>query len=174
MGKSCLSKLSGNILVDCTLRSHGIKELYLMHVEDVTFTLAADGAQIATAAFAAGAKSYKVEGYKQNIQMTSSLRATDVSDRLDVSIMFKSVLSGSLTRGIMPGRFYVMAVYADSTGENTVWGLNSPLECSSIEYDSNANGRLATYTLTSPEGSAGNNLVTTSPAVSTSIISKSV
>ena len=174
MGKSCLSKLSGNILVDCTLRSHGIKELYLMHVEDVTFTLAADGTQIATATFAASAKSYKVEGYKQNIQMTSSLRTTDVSSRLDVSIMFKSVLSGSLSRGIMPGRFYVMVVYADSTGANSLWGLNSPLECSSIEYDSNANGRLATYTLTAPEGSAGNNLVTTLHAVSTSIISKSV
>lgn len=174
MGTSCLSKLPGNILMDCTLRSHGIKELYLMHAEDVTFTLAADGAQIATVAFAANAKSYKVEGYKQNIQMTSSLRTTDVSSRLDVSIMFKSVLSGSLSRGIMPGRFYVMVVYADSTGANSLWGLNSPLECSSIEYDSNTNGRLATYTLTAPEGSAGNNLVLTSPAVSTSIISKSV
>ena len=174
MGKSCLSKLSGNILVDCTLRSHGIKELYLMHVEDVTFTLASEGAQIATVAFATNAKSYKVEGYKQNIQMTSSLRTTDVSARLDISIMFKSVLSGSLSRGIMPGRFYVMVVYADSTGANSLWGLNSPLECSSIEYDSNANGRLATYTLTAQEGSAGNNLVTTLPAASTSIISKSV
>ena len=160
--------------MDFTLRSHGIKELYLMHAEDVTFTLSADSTQIANVAFAANAKSYKVEGYKQNIQMTSSLRTTDVSSRLDVSIMFKSVLSGSLSRGLMPGKFYVMLVYADSTGANSLWGLNSPLECSSVEYDSNTNGRLATYTLTAPEGSAGNNLVTTLPAVSTSIISKSV
>lgn len=174
MGKSCLSKLSGNILVDCTLRSHGIKDLYLMHVEDVTFALSSDGTQISTVTFAENAKSYRVEGYKQNIQITSSLRTTDASSRLDVSIMFKSVLSGPLSRGIMPGRFYAMAVYADSTGDNTVWGLNSPLECSSIEYDSNTNGRLATYTLTAPEGSAGNNLVTAPPAASTSIISKSV
>ena len=61
-----------------------------------------------------------------------------------------------------------------ATGSNTVWGCISPLECSNVEYDSNANGKLVTYTLSAPEGSAGNTRVVTSAAAATTIISKSV
>ena len=173
MSKTCLNKLSGNILVDCDLPSYGIPEIYLMHVEDVTFTYNAAGTQISAVTFATNAKSYKVEGYKQNIQVTSALRSTDSSGRFDTSIMFKSKLSGAIGRPVMTGKFYVMVVEPLSTGVNIVWGCNSPLECSNVEYDSNANGRFVTYTLTAPEGSAGNNLVVTYPAASTTIISKS-
>lgn len=174
MGKNCLNKLSGNILVNCTLPTHGIKELYLMHVEDVRFTYIGNGSVISAAAFTTGAKAYKVEGYKQNIQVTSALRSTDSSSRFDISITFKSRLSGDLAMPIMTGKFYAMVVQPQSTGDNFVWGCTSPLECSSVEYDSNANGGLITYTLTAAEGSAGNNPVVTTPSVATSIITKSV
>lgn len=173
MSKTCLNKLNDNILVGCDLPTHGIKDLYLMHVEDVTFTYNAANTTIDAVTFAQGAKSYKVEGYKQNLQVTASLRSTDVSGRLDVSVMFKSRLLGIIGHPVMAGKFYVMVVEPMSSGINSVWGCNSPLECSNIEYDSNANGSLVTYTLSAPEGSAGNNRIVTSPAAATSIISKS-
>lgn len=174
MSKTCLNKLSGNILVDCALPIHGIKDLYLMHVEDVAVTYSEYGTQITDITFVKGARSYKVEGYKQNLQVTAALHSTDVSGRFDVSIMFKSNLDGTIARAIMTGKFYVMLVESMSTGLNTVWGCNSPLECSNVEYDSNANCKLVTYTLATPEGSAGNNRIVTSPTVATSIIAKSV
>lgn len=174
MSKTCLEKLSGNILVDCALPTHGIPEIYLMHIEDVTFTYLVAGTQISAVTFATGAKSYKVEGYKQNLQVTASLRSTDASGRFDVSIMFKSKLSGAIGRPIMTGKFYVMVVEPLSTGVNIIWGCNTPLECSNVEYDSNANGKFVTYTLTAPEGSAGNNPIVSYPAVANTIISKSV
>lgn len=173
MSKTCLNRLSGNILVDCTLPSYGIPEIYLMHIEDVTFTYNAEGTLALTATFAASAKSYKVEGYKQNLQVTAALRSLDSSGRFDVSVMFKSQLSGAIGRPVMTGKFYVLVTDPLSTGYNVIWGCNAPLECSNIEYDSNANGKLVTYTLTAPEGSAGNNLVVADPAVVASIISKS-
>ena len=174
MSKSCLNKLSGNILVGCDLPSYGIPEINLMHIEDVTFTYSSTATQILTATFADGAKSYKVEGYKQNLQVTSAFRTTDASGRFDVSVMFKSKLSGEIGRPIMNGKFYVMVVDPQASGVNTVWGCNAPLECSTIEYDSNANGNLVTYTLSAPEGSAGNIRVVTSAKVAATIISKSV
>ena len=174
MAKNCLNKLTSNILTDCSLRPHGVKELYIMYAQDVTLTTSADGTLVSGIAFKEGAKSYKVEGYKQNIQVTSALRTTDASTRLDVSIMFKSILSGTMFRGLSMSKLYVMTVYHDSTGTNGLWGVNAPLECSNVEYDSNANGRLITYTLTAPEGSAGNNLVAATSGVSATIIAKSV
>lgn len=174
MSKTCLNKLSGNILVDCTLPIHGISELYLMHVEDVTFAYSSDATQITTATFASGAKSYKIEGYKQNLQVTSALRSTDASARFDVSVMFKTKLAGTYAQSITAGKFYVMLVEPMSSGTNTVWGCVSPLECSNVEYDSNANGKLVTYTLSAPDGSAGNMRVAASAAASSTIISKSV
>lgn len=174
MSKTCLNKLSGNILTDCAVPTHGIPEIYLMHIEDVAFTFNADGTLALTATFEASAKSYKVEGYKQNLQVTSALRSTDATGRFDVSVMFKSRLSGVIGRPIMTGKFYVMVADPLSTGLNVIWGCNAPLECSAVEYDSNANGKFVTYTLTAPEGSAGNNLIVLDPAVTATIISKSV
>lgn len=173
MPKTCLNRLSGNILTDCTLPAHGISNIYLMHAEDVKFTYSEDATQISNVAFATGAKSYKVEGYKQNLQATASLRSTDVSGRFDVSVMFKTPLEGTIAPAVMTGKFYVMLVEPLTTGLNTVWGCNAPLECSNVDYDSNANGKLVTYTLSAPEGSAGNHRVVASAAAATSIISKS-
>lgn len=173
MSKNCLNKLSGNILVNCTLPVHGISDIYLMHVEDVTFGYSSDGTQITDVTFAEGAKSYRVEGYKQNLQATASLRSTDVSARFDVSVMFKAVLDGTIAPAVMTGKFYVMLVEPLAAGLNTVWGCNAPLECSNVDYDSNANGKRVTYTLSAPEGSAGNHRVVASAAAATSIIAKS-
>ena len=79
MGKSCLNKLSGNITVGCTIPQVGVKNIYLMHAEDVTLTVDADMSTVATATIASGAAAILVEGYKQNIQLTSSVRAMDAS-----------------------------------------------------------------------------------------------
>ena len=174
MAKNCLNKLNDNILVDCTLPAVGVPEIYLMHVEDVSFTYNAAATTIDAVTFAGSAKPYKVEGYKQNLQVTASLRSTDISGRFDVSVMFKSRLLGTIGHPVMTGKFYVMVVEPMSGGINSVWGCNAPLECSNIEYDSNANGKLVTYTLSAPEGSAGNNRIVTSPTAAASIIAKSV
>lgn len=177
MGKSCLNKLAGGITVGCTIPQVGVKDIYLMHAEDVTFTYSPGGLLIGVT-FAEGAKSYKVEGYKQNIQVTASLKTTDASARVDSSVTFK-VPNNNSTRGtngilniVALGRFRVLAVFND--GDNMILGDVSPLECSSADFDSNANAKLATITLASPEGSAGNSARVVATEVATTIISKSV
>lgn len=177
MGKSCLNKLASGITVGCIIPQVGVKAIYLMHAGDVTFSYSPSGLLIGVV-FAGGAKSYKVEGYKQNIQVTASLKTTDVSARVDSSVTFKIPNNDSNrgTNGILNvvalGRFYVLAVFND--GDNMILGDVSPLECSSVDFDSNANARLATITLASPEGSAGNSARVVTNEVATTIISKSV
>lgn len=177
MGKSCLNKLTSNITVDCTIQPVGVKDIYLMHAEDVTFTYSPGGLLIGVV-FAKGAKSYKVEGYKQNIQVTASLKTTDASARIDSSVTFK-VPNNTGTRGtngllniVALSRFRVLAVFND--GDNMILGDVLPLECSSAEFDSNANAKMVTITLASPEGSAGNPARVVATEVATTIISKSV
>lgn len=173
MSKTCLNKLSGNILVDCTLPIHGIKDIYLIYTGDVSMTLSADTSSVVGINFSEGAKSYRVEGYKQNIQVTTSMINTDASARLDVSIQFKASLSALTTRRISTGTFYVLVV-TNAVDNRVLWGLQSPLQCTNIDYDSNANGGLATYSLSAPEGSVGNYPLVVGQSVSDSIISKSV
>lgn len=174
MAKHCLNKLASGIAVACTIPRVGVREIYLMHAEDVTFTYNAVGI-IMTAVFAEGAKSYKIEGYKQNIQVTASLKTTDASARIDASVSFKLLYDYStrdFINTVVSGKFYVLVVFND--GDFTVLGDSSPLECSSADFDSNANAKMATITLASPEGSAGNHArVVTAEAVTT-ITSKSV
>lgn len=176
MGKSCLNKLSGNILTGCTVRRVGVKEIYLMHSKDVTLRYAANGGLIGVI-FADGAKSYLVEGYKQNIQVTASLKTTDASARVDQSVTFKMPYGTGFTtssniNSIASGTFLVLVEFND--GEYTMLGTTVPLECSSVDFDSNANARLVTFTLASPEGSAGNRAVPVDGSVRDLIISKSV
>lgn len=171
MAKTCLNKLSGNFWQSCTITPVGIKDIYLIHAEDVTLTIAVGGASIAKVVFASGAKSYKVEGYKQNIQYTTSLKTTDASARLNTSISFKMNISGTDMQSLAMGRFYVMTVNVDGTSDFI--GANAPLECSAMDFDSNANARLVTVTLSDPEGSAGNHFYVCYTAVRDSIISKS-
>lgn len=175
MAKGCLDKLTGNVLVTCDMAPVGVSDLYLIYPEDVTLTFSDANRRISAVAFATGAKSYRIEGYKQNIQVTAALRALDVSAKYDVSVMFKAPESNSSLGGrFMNGKFYVLEIPNGSMGSTfNIWGINVPLECTNIEYDSNAIGKFITVTLSAPEGSAGNNRVTCSAAVKDSIISKS-
>lgn len=170
MAKNCLYKLSGNILQSCVIPQVGLKNIYLMHAEDVT--LASDGKVVSSISFAGGAKSYKVEGYKQNLQYTATLKTTDASARLSTSVTFKMPADGPIMSTLAMGKFYVMVQYADDSAG--IVGVQSPLECSAMEFDSNANAALVTVTLSDPEGSAGNAHMYCYNAVRELIISKSV
>lgn len=176
MAKGCLDKLTGNVLVTCDIAPVGVSDLYLIYPEDVTLTFIDANRQISAIAFATGAKSYRIEGYKQNIQITAALRAMDASVKYDVSVMFKVPESNPFLGGrFLNGKFYVLEIPNGSMSSAfNIWGINVPLECTNIEYDSNAIGKLITVTLSAPEGSAGNNRVTCFAAVKDSIIAKSV
>lgn len=174
MGKNCLNKLTSNITVGCTIPLVGVKDIYLMHTGDVTFTYGPTG-EILSAVFAGGAKSYKVEGYKQNIQVTASLKTTDVSARVDTSVTFKMPYfysTRAFINTVALGKFYVLVKFNDN--DITVLGNTSPLECSSVDFDSNANAKMVTITLASPEGSAGNHAMIISEVAANTIISKAV
>lgn len=173
MGKSCLNKLTGNVTVGCTIVPNGIKNVYLMYPEDVTFSFGAGLEYVDGATFVGSAKSYLIEGYKQNIQLATSARAMDASMRLDYSLTFKIPLRSTWhLRALSTGKFYAMVEYL--SGYSLLVGATCPLECSAIEGDSNANSGMFTITLTAPEGSAGNYPVEVLAAAKNTIISKSV
>ena len=177
MGKTCLNKLDRNILVSCSIPRNGIDAIYLMHAEDVSLTVDMYNS-VSAAAFVTGAKSYKIEGYKQNIQETTAVRSMDASNKLDTSIMFKVPTSVNgitenfpFLHSLLMGRFYVLV----NTGPSGFYlvGDVSPLECSGMDYDSNANGGFVTVTLAAPDGSSGNYMRYVSQSVVSTIISKS-
>ena len=141
-----------------------------MHAEDVT--LASDGMVVSNISFASGAKSYRVEGYKQNLQYTATLKTMDASARLNTSVTFKMPADGPKMSTLAMGKFYVLVQYADASAG--IVGVQCPLECSAMEFDSNANAALVTVTLSDPEGSAGNAYMMCYNTVRESIISKSV
>lgn len=174
MGKSCLNKLRGNITVGCTIPLVGVGNLYLMHAEDVTLTADNNSTVITSAGFASGSSAILVEGYKQNIQITSAIRTMDPSAKLDFNVIFKMAGKDTATilrvRSLLSGKFYVLAEYRD--GSYSFIGFTSPLECSGMDWDSNANAGLMTVTLASPEGSAGNYLMRASMATIDTIKSK--
>lgn len=176
MGKSCLNKLSGNITVNCTVPRVGVKNLYLMHTEDVTLTTDPSGIDILTATVSSDGVVILVEGYKQNIQVTSAIRTMDASVKLDVNVSFKlpgiepATVSRARLRSLLTGRFYVLVEYVD--GNSMFVGYTSPLECSGMDWDSNANAGLMTVTLAAPEGSAGNYVMRAASGAINSIKSK--
>lgn len=174
MGNSCLNKLRGNIKVDCTIAPVGVKNIYLMHAEDVAFTTDTSMSTITAATVAPDAVVILVEGYKQNIQLTASVRAIDASAKLDINVTFKmplnSVSAEAQVRSLLTGKFYVGVERND--GANSLVGYTSPLECSAIDWDSNANAGLATVTLSAPEGSSGNYFMRATVATMNSIKSK--
>lgn len=144
-----------------------------MYPEDVTLSLGAGREYVDGVAFGAGAKSYLIEGYKQNIQLTTSARAMDASTRLDYSLTFKIPLMSTWPlRAFSTGKFYAMV--ESLSGYTILVGVTCPLECSAIDGDSNANSGMFTITLTAPEGSAGNYPVEVLTAAKNTIISKSV
>lgn len=159
----------------CTVPRVGIKNIYLMHTQDVKFTVeGVDGSTITGATIASGAAVILVEGYKQNIQLTSAVRTTDASAKLDITVAFKMPMKNDedflRARSLLAGKFYVSVEHNDGT--LTTVGYTSPLECSGMDWDSNANAALATITLSAPEGSAGNYFMITSPTAMNSIKSK--
>lgn len=175
MAKGCLNKLSGNVTVGCTIPQVGIKNIYLVHTDDVTFGLGGiDNSTVVSATMASGAAAILVEGYKQNIQLTSAMRSMDASAKLDINVVFKmpltSVNDDLRVRSLLAGKFYVLVERND--GANLIVGYTSPLECSGMDWDSNANAGLATVTLSAPEGSAGNYFMRAASAAVTSIKSK--
>ena len=177
MGKTCLNKLSGNITVGCTINPVGVKNIYLMHAEDVTFAIASTPLRITSVAFASGAKSYLVEGYKQNIQVNGSLKSLDAAASMDASVTFKipqgaGTSAIDLVNTIAMGRFCVLVLYND--GNQVILGSTIPLECSAADFDSNANAGMVTITLASPEGAAGSRMIRPVDTVRDAIISKSV
>ena len=146
-----------------------------MHTEDVTFTVGGTGGtDIDTASVASGGAVILVEGYKQNIQVTSSVRAMDASAKLDIAVSFKMPMNADADyrriRSLLAGKFYVAVERNDGT--RALVGYSSPLECSGMDGDSNANAGMMTVTLTAPEGSAGNYFMAVSPAAMNSIKSK--
>lgn len=156
MGKTCLNSLQGSILTTCKVPVHGIKNIYLLSVNEVRLTFSASGS-VLTATFVPGAGSHKVEGYKQNIQVTTAVRTMDASNKMDISVMFK-VPASRVTQSLqlLSGRFYAMI--ETNSMEYYFAGSISPLECSGYDLDLNTNGQLATVTLSAPDGSAGNYL----------------
>ena len=159
----------------CTIPQVGIKNIYLIHTSDVTFTVAGiAGSTITAATVASGAVVILVEGYKQNIQITSSVRAMDASAKLDITVAFKMPMKSDddflRARSLLAGKFYVAVERNDGT--LSMVGYMSPLECSGMDWDSNANAAFATVTLSAPEGSAGNYFMITSPGAMNSIKTK--
>lgn len=174
MGKSCLNKLSGNITVGCTIPQVGVKSLYLMHAEDVTTTVDLSALSVLTATVASDGVVILVEGYKQNIQLTGAIRTTDASARMDINVTFKMprTLPGTIARvrSLLSGKFYALVEYADGT--NAFIGYTAPLECSGMDWDSNANAGFVTVSLAAPEGSAGNYFMGAAAAAVSSIKEK--
>ena len=175
MAKNCLNKLTSNITVGCTIAPVGVKDIYLMHAEDVTFTFAPNPRRISAATFASGAKSYKVEGYKQNIQVNGSLKSLDASATMDASVTFKVQHNSAATdfvNTVTTGKFHVLVMY--NSGGQVILGATVPLECSAADFDSNANAGMVTITLATPEGAAGCPMVVPYNGARDTIISKSV
>lgn len=175
MAKNCLDKLASGIAVECTISQVGVKDIYLMHAGDVTFKYEPTPKRISSVTFAKGAKSYKVEGYKQNIQVNGSLKSLDASATMDASVTFKVKLNSKATdfvNTITTGKFHVLVIY--NSGEQVILGSTVPLECSAADFDSNANATMVTLTLSTPEGAAGCPMVVSYNTARDLIISKAV
>lgn len=175
MGKSCLDKLTSNITVGCTINPVGVKAIYLMHAEDVTFAYTNIPKRLVAATFASGAKSYLVEGYKQNIQVNGSLKSLDAASSMDASVTFKVPYNANavwFVDTITTGKFCVLVLF-NNTGQ-VVLGSKVPLECSAADFDSNANANMITITLATPDGAAGCPMITPTNEARDQIISKSV
>ena len=175
MAKNCLNKLASNITIGCTINPVGVKKIYIVHAEDVKFAFTDNPRRIATVAFASGAKSYLVEGYKQNIQVNGSLKSLDAVSTMDASVTFKIPYSSDaigFVDTITTGRFHVLVLF--NNADQVVLGSTVPLECSAADFDSNANANMVTITLATPEGAAGCLMTIPTNVARDQIISKSV
>lgn len=175
MAKNCLNKLTSNITVGCTIAPVGVKDIYLMHAEDVTFAYDPISRRISGVTFAPGTRSYLVEGYKQNIQVNGSLKSLDAAASMDASVTFKAQYgpeTAAFVSTMTMGKFYVLVRY--NRDFSSILGATVPLECSAADFDSNANAGMVTITLATPEGAAGCPMNVPYNAARDTIISKSV
>lgn len=175
MAKNCLKKLTSNITIGCTIAPVGVKDIYLMHAEDVTFTFDPNARRISGATFASGTRSYLVEGYKQNIQVNGSLKSLDAAASMDASVTFKARYSSDtadFVNTVTNSKFYVLVRY--NSDFSAILGATVPLECSAADFDSNANAGMVTITLATPEGAAGCPMMLLYNAARDTIISKAV
>lgn len=175
MAKNCLNKLASGITVGCTIPQVGVKDIYLMHAEDITFGYDPISKRISAVTFAAGTKSYLVEGYKQNIQVNGSLKSLDAAASMDASVTFKvqhSPETAAFVSTMTRGKFCVLVRY--NSDYSSILGATVPLECSAADFDSNANAGMVTITLSTPEGAAGCPMNVPYNSARDTIISKSV
>lgn len=175
MAKNCLNKLTSNITVGCTIAPVGVKDIYLMHAGDVMFTFDPISGCISAATFASGTRSYRVEGYKQNIQVNGSLKSLDAAASMDASVTFKvrySPDTAAFVNTMAMGKFYVLVRY--NSDFSAILGATVPLECSAADFDSNANAGMVTITLATPEGAAGCPMIVPYNAAINTIISRSL
>lgn len=176
MAKTCLNNLGTNVLVSCNVPVNGVKALYLMYPEDIDITRTPDSL-VSGVTFKGSGRSYMIEGYKQNIQVTAAIRSMDASNKLDISVMFKIPRAigayswGSPFAASILGRKFVVLVELNDLSAFMVGDI-SPLECTGFDFDSNANGLLRTITLSSPDGSAGNYMSGVLSGVITEVKSK--
>lgn len=177
MGKTCLNAVLSSVSVSCEIPVNGVKEIYVIPTGYIS-SFVSNGTLLSSISFASDGKAYKIEGYKQNIQVTSAVRTMDASSKLDISVSFKipHELNGELvyvqmSQALLMGSFYVMSI--SNSGAATMYGLTSPLECTALDFDSNTNGQFRTVTLSAPDGSGGNYFVEVSQAAKNTIISKS-
>ena len=125
MGKGCLNKLNRGIAVGCTIQQVGVKDIYLMHTDEVNL-IRDIGGSVQNITFASNAASYKIEGYKQNIQLTTSALSTDAALKLAVSVIFKMPADSAYAmRAILSGSYYVLVVR--NSGPEILVGAQAPL-----------------------------------------------
>ena len=177
MGKTCLSSIAKNFIKECSLKLNGISEMYIVsieHIASVTFAAGSNDTSLATLTMVAGAKSVFVEGYKNAIKATQSLRAGDYQNALAQSITFPvygSALDASV-KAVLNGRYVAFTKSEDLTYR--AYGLNGGLEASAVDSDTNTNAGTITVSLSTPEGVAGEYPMTIAAAVWTTLQTNSL
>ena len=177
MGKICLSKISKNFLKDCSLKLNGITEMYLVALSDIngfTYTASTGETVLATISLAAGTKAVFIEGYKNAVKATQSIRTSDYQNALAQTITFP--VYGSVNdegvKAVLNGKYAAFTKGEDLTMR--AYGLLGGLEASAADSDTNTNGGAVTVSLSTPEGLAGEYPVTIATAVWTTLKTNSI
>lgn len=168
MGKICLSKISKNFLRDCKLKLNGIAEMYLVAFSDISgFAYVEDSGDtvLNNIVLAEGANSVLVEGYKNAIKVTQSLRAGDYLNCLAQTITFPVYGKDNDfgVKAVLNGKFVAFTKMNDLTYR--CYGLYQGLEVSAADSDTNTNAGTLVLSLTTPEGSTGEYPLTFSSSI---------
>ncbi|WAX17409.1 hypothetical protein PM116P2_00039 [Parabacteroides phage PM116P2] len=168
MGKICLSKISKNFLKDCSLKLNGITEMYLVALSDIeSFTFQTDTGDsiLATLTIVAGSKTVFVEGYKNAVKATQSIRSSDYQNALAQTITFPvyGAVNDAGVKAVLNGKYVAFTKGEDLTYR--AYGLLGGLEASAADSDTNTNAGAITISLSTPEGLAGEYPVTVASSV---------